>query len=117
MSNFNALLSTIMPRIGSAISSGKSEGPSTRISFVFWGFFWGGGIAIWSQMIFIPKDKIREILSKIHNVLECIKVKLKQLQYLVEVLAIVVKALPEGRAFSHWLYGAMEGVNHIILLE
>lgn len=64
---------------------------------------------------FIPEDKIRELLWKINNVLECKKLTLKQLQSLVGALAVVVKALPAGRAFSRRLYGAIEGVKKSIV--
>lgn len=52
------------------------QGPSTRVCFL------SLGIDTWSQVIFIPEDKIRELLSKIHNVLECKKITLELLQSL-----------------------------------
>ncbi|XP_062597918.1 uncharacterized protein LOC134259342 [Saccostrea cucullata] len=91
--------------LGIPLAFEKTEGPSTRLSFL------GLGIDTISGTIFVPDDKVRELLAKINGILNSKKVTLKEMQSLAGALAFVVKALPAGRAFCSRLYGSMAGVK------
>lgn len=91
--------------LGIPLALEKTEGPVTCLSFL------GLGIDTISMTIFVPGDKVTELLGKIHVILESKKVTLREMQSLAGSLAFVVKALPAGRAFCSRIYGSFVGVR------
>lgn len=89
--------------LGIPLAPEKTEGPCTSICFL------GLGIDTVSRTIFVPKNKVTELLEKINDALSCKKVTVKKLQSLAGSLAFVVKALPSGRAFCRRVYAALAG--------
>lgn len=90
--------------LGVPIAPEKTQGPSNCLEFL------GLGIDSVQGTIFVPKEKVDELLGKIKYVLGSKKVTKKELESLVGSLAFVVKALPAGRAFCRRIYGALQGI-------
>ncbi|XP_062589409.1 uncharacterized protein LOC134251060 isoform X2 [Saccostrea cucullata] len=90
--------------VGVPLANEKTEGPCTRLSFL------GLGIDSIARTVFVPQDKVSELLGKIEFVLRSKKVTKKEMESLLGSLAFVTKALPAGRAFCRRLYGALVGV-------
>lgn len=89
--------------LGIPLAPEKTEGPCTSICFL------GLGIDTVSRTIFIPKNKVTELLEKINDALSCKKVTVKHLQSLAGSLSFVVKALPSVRSFCRRVYAALAG--------
>lgn len=87
--------------LGIPLAPEKTQSPCTSICFL------GLGIDTVSRTIFIPENKVTELLEKINIALSCKKVTVKKLQSLAGSLAFVVKALPSGRAFCRRVYAAL----------
>lgn len=75
--------------------------------------FLGLGIDTTSRTIFVPTDKVRELLAKLDRLIMSNKVAIKEMQSLAGSLAFVVKASSAGRAFCSriYKYGSMAGVK------
>ncbi|XP_061173384.1 uncharacterized protein LOC133182551 [Saccostrea echinata] len=96
------------------IESQPASGPSTSTTFTVKDSgtnVSGLRIDTISMSIFVPKEKVKELIGKIYAVLESKKVTLKEMQSLAGALAFVVKALPAGRAFCTRIYGSFAGVK------
>ena len=90
---------------GVPINSSKTEGPTTKLSFL------GLGIDTINQTIFIPPDKCDELQQTLYSLFPRKKVTLKELQCLCGSLNFFAKALPGIRAFNRRFYNATLGVK------
>lgn len=68
------------------------------------------GIYTASTPIFIPKDKVKELIKDVLEVQGQSKVALKQLHSLTGSLAFVTRALPTCKTITYRIYGLMPGV-------
>lgn len=95
----------LMDRFGVPLSSEKTEGPQTVITFL--------GIEIDSvNMVFrLPADKLTKLMDLVNGFCAVRKVTLRQMQSLLGLLVFACRIMPMGRVFSRRLSLATRGIS------
>ncbi|XP_048757041.2 uncharacterized protein LOC130046337 isoform X1 [Ostrea edulis] len=91
--------------IGVPINDKKTEGPTTKLTFL------GLGIDTISQTIFIPEQKYIELKQALVYLSSSKKVTLTQMQSLCGSLKFFAKAVPGSRAFNRRFYNSTIGIR------
>ena len=96
---------TKMKSLGVPVASEKTEGPTTKLSFL------GLELDSSEMTIRIPKAKIEEICQKILDMLSRKKCTLRQMQSLIGSLNFACRAVVPGRLFCRRLINAICGLT------
>jgi len=83
------------------LAENKTVGPSTFITFL------GLGIDTVNMFVVIPADKIEKLKSGIHLILSRKKLKVKEFESIVGLMAFCARAIPSARAFMRRFYDVL----------
>lgn len=88
-------------KISIPLAENKTVGPSTFITFL------GLGIDTVNMFVVIPLDKIEKLKSGIHLILSRKKLKVKEFESIVGLMAFCARAIPSARAFMRRFYDVL----------
>lgn len=97
--------SECLRKLGVPIADEKTEGPTTIICFL--------GLELNSEemVVRLPKEKVKEIVNKIRDILAKEKVTLRAMQSLIGVLNFACRAVVPGRPFCRRLIDSVCGLT------
>ena len=96
---------SISQQLGIPIAENKTVGPTTVLNFL------GFTIDTEKMMVKIPQDKLVRLQNLLTDILSKKKIKLKDLESIIGLMAFCAKAIPSARAFIRRFYDLIASVK------
>jgi hypothetical protein len=92
---------SFLPELGVPLADNKTVGPTTLLTFV------GLLIDTVNMIVKIPVDKVERLTFGINLILNSNKMKVKDFESIIGLMAFCARAIPSGRAFLRRFYDVL----------
>lgn len=87
------------------LAENKTEGPKTLLTFL------GLGIDTINMKVIIPTEKVEKLKCGILRIINCKKIKVKEFESIIGLMAFCARAIPSSRAFMRRFYDVLAAMK------